>query len=160
MQKAGWLDQSKALSVETHTWLLESDFFDPPKENSDNLIRKLTPRRHAATTFVALDEDDRAVNVSALGEGINEQDQTTQFIEAATSTPAPKVSEEIFIKGEDLPGGVDGDTTIVTESWRVHYAPVWQVSPPPRDPTLINYNFLGDATSGGTFNAIQVSGNK
>lgn len=74
--------------------------------------------------------------------------------------PIAPIATEIFLKGEDLPGGVDGDLTIISESWRTYYYPVWQISPPPKTPSLINYNLLADATSGGTFNAIRASGNK
>jgi hypothetical protein len=79
---------------------------------------------------------------------------------APTQDPEFEIAEEIFLKGEDLRGGIDGDITIVSESFRVDYAPVWQVSPPPTKPVLVNYNILADSTSAGTFNAIKVSGNK
>lgn len=68
------------------------------------------------------------------------------------------ISQKIFVKAEDNPGGRSGDLQQVPAWRQVHYAPVWQISPPPHDPYLINYNILGDRVSFRLFNAIQASG--
>lgn len=163
---AGWLDQSDILAVETNQWLQDFDFFHPPgsptrKEDFDILRdvppdRKLSTGRQTATTLVII-ENTTNTDGSSSNSNIDDQSTDTSIFEISTT---PKIPQEIFIKGEDLPGGIDGDLTTVSESWRVRYAPVWQVSPPPKRPAIINYNFLGDATSGGTFNAIMVSKKK
>jgi hypothetical protein len=179
-----WLEESASFQSPVG----ESTNDEEDEDNLSTRTRKLASKK--VTTFVIVDDESngRAVNISGQFVG-NEQQNTNDAKEQSTETTSPtakstppptvketptpaaketppptsstpRIPEEIFIKGEDLPGGIEGDLTIVSESWRVHYAPVWQVSPPPKDPTIINYNFLGDATSGGTFNAIRVSGKK
>lgn len=174
MENAGWVDESQKLAAETSKWLMESDFFSPPGAQVEDELKRDTPGRQLETSqrkTITIDvmeavEAEKAFNETGNGEGkTNEETETMTPATVVTTIPpipvnTPEISNEIFLKGEDLPGGYDGDTTIISESWRVRYAPVWQISPPPKMPSLINYNFLGDATSGGTFNAIQVSGNK
>jgi hypothetical protein len=84
---------------------------------------------------------------------------TTQATPSPTQSPDYAIEKEIVLKGEDMPGGAEGDVTVLSESWRAYYAPVWQVSPPPIKPTLIRYNMLADGASGGYFKVVQASGN-
>ena len=185
-EAATWLKQSRGLGEETSKWLYESDFYHRPSGGEimrkgdnqgtlsiDNGGRRLQrqhnknqreERRDLDSTFVIL--DFTTINETDLVEETILETTSAPTTGSTLATPAPTqhpdftIAGEIFLKGEDMPGGMDGDIAMVSESWRAFYAPVWQVSPPPKEPSLINYNILADANSGGTFNAIKVSGNK
>ena len=176
-----WLQQSQELGKETSKWLYESDHYNLPGDgvqgtgeagdgssntttnnnsNNNNNNRHLETSERDLGTVIEIfgfNEGDDAV-------GTEEIDSTPEILaptQADDSTFAPaEIPPDIFLKGEDMPGGIEGDVTQISESWRTFYAPVWQISPPPKKPTLINYNILADANSAGTLNAIQVSGNR
>ncbi|CAB9507971.1 Receptor-type guanylate cyclase gcy [Seminavis robusta] len=147
-----WIQQSDTLGVETDQWLLESGFYESHEGHGRNL------QQQQASAGAAVPSRTTTPPTTMTNP------PTTTTAPPTTTTMPPQndanIAEEIFLKGEDLPGGMEGDTTTVSEGFRAYYAPVWQVSPPPVEPTLVNYNILADANSGGTFNAIQVSGNK
>ena len=174
-----WLQQSHILHEgQTSQWLQDSDYYRPRNSSSTEeeqtrqrslqqqqgrRLAKVEPR---LTTFNIIKPEQKEEVEDTPAPTTQPTTRATASTTTATTTATLlldkklKIPEEIYLKGEDLPGGVDGDVTQISESWRAYYGPVWQVSPPPKLPMLINYNMLADSTSGGTFNALQVSGNK
>ena len=167
---ARWLLQSQVLGHETDKWLAASSFYRHASGKGDSMIdtnissnnNQARQRELEKTTLVIIESNETGDNNNRTAIFTT----TATIQRTPTPTPPPTqnpdyaIANEIFLKGEDLPGGADGDVTVVSEAWRAYYAPVWQVSPPPKKPTLVNYNILADATSAATFNALQASGNK
>ena len=181
---SAWLQQSQELGKETSQWLYESDHYHFPGDNdgekgtgeagsesssssssnNNNNNRHLETSQHNLGTLIeviSFDNDTSAVEADTEETGSTAESLIHPTTANHDAVFAPEeIPPEIFLKGEDMPGGMEGDVTQISESWRTFYAPVWQISPPPKQPSLINYNILADANSAGTLNAIQVSGNR
>lgn len=150
VEHQGWITQSRALYNErTSTWV----------EAAGQTMSTTSDAKDDTTRRVLLENDTG-----------NEKNDVAA---AATTANLNYISPHIFSKAEDLSGGTEGDLAYADDSStpRLFYAPVWQVSPPPKQGqefnkedgvanNIINYNILGDSLSARLSNAIDVSGGR
>eukprot|EP00977_Amphora_coffeiformis_P000685 scaffold149_cov179-Amphora_coffeaeformis.AAC.8 len=139
-------DEWEAYSVENQGWIAQSQRLY--KERTSTWVKE-------AGQTVSIPEvpgEARKLPETAGGPTANQAEPLTN---------QHNISPRIFSKAEDLAGGKQGDITIVEDTApRLFYAPVWQVSPPPFESSIINYNILGDSASARLSNAIEASGGK
>jgi hypothetical protein len=130
-----WLMKSKEQVLQTTTW-----FGNEPMDMNDTTGTSVV-------TGIA-DTTNMASSTPSIGTG-----NSTSSIPATSATGTTDIASQIYrVEAED--------STSMSQESRPFYAPVWQISPPPRDPSLVNMNLFSNPVFKRMINYIIESGGR
>jgi hypothetical protein len=158
----GWLMKSTEQALQTNTWF-EDEFYDEigADEHEDGAMdHDNTAMNHGATGAGTMDHGRNMRAGRRFLQDVESMDMTGMVMEMngtslGTMDSSMGASNVTAIASEIYRMEADGSTN---QESRAFYAPVWQMSPPPKEPSLVNQDLYSNPVFKRMINYIMDSG--